>query len=286
MTRNSDPQAEPAAADRGVRELTEEEAERAAAQFRAAWQTQPPDAADDSSSADSQGHEVPNVEASAIVAAHPIVAIASEEAAPATGAQRPSSPLGRTMVGVPPPPSEARATAGESAAPRPPASAFNRTVVGIPVPAAGPGLAAEPPPPAERQRADAVQHAAPPLGGASPRPASFPPSAAEAHYVPEPQPGRISGRPNVISAWNLPVPSEGRRRTPSPALIVLVVASVALLILVATRFLGSDAEPTTESQPSRTEAVLDEDDDEDEARDGRRTPNARVQAAKPGSSGE
>jgi hypothetical protein len=86
----------------------------------------------------------------------------------------------------------------------------------------------------------------------------------------------------VISAWNVPVPSDNRRRKPSPALIVLVVASVTLLILVVTRFLGSDTEPTTESQPSRTEAVLAE----DEARSEGRAPNTSVQAAKPGSSGE
>jgi hypothetical protein len=87
----------------------------------------------------------------------------------------------------------------------------------------------------------------------------------------------------VISAWDLGDRPEKSRRKPSPALIVLVVASLALLILVATRFLGSDTESTTTTgAPSRTEAVLAG----DEAAEKTRTPTTRVQSAKPRSSVE
>src|SRR5688572_13483033 len=146
MTRNSDPQPEPAAVDRDVRELTEDEAERAAAQFRAAWQTQAPEPAAGGAAALLQDHQAPNAEASGGVAAHPIVAIAAPASEAAAEARPSSSPLGRTMVGVPPPPSAAHPAAPESAAPGPPAAAaFNRTVVGIPAPALGAGLNVEKP---------------------------------------------------------------------------------------------------------------------------------------------
>lgn len=293
MTRNSDPQAEAETTDPAVREPTEEEAERAAAQFRASWQTQqhvptPPVTVD---AAEPEAAPAP---AWTDIAAHPILAIAPTEGA----AARPEAPsaaplLGRTMVGVPPP-AETSTRAPEPAAPPPPAAHFNRTVVGLALPApvigqeAGSPLAraaaaGEAVPGASGRPASAIQHATQRLGSAPPGAGSFP-AAADAHYVPEPQPNRISVRPNVISAWDIPAANGRSRRTPSPALIVLVVASVALLILVATRFLGSDPDPTTEEgQPSRTEAVLAEDEAADSTR---RTPTRRVQAAKPGSSAE
>lgn len=287
MTRNSDPQAEPAGAEGTVREPTEEEAERAAAQFRAAWQTQhlvpsaPAAAADTSSPPVPPKAEAPAGE----IAAHPILPIA-----PPGGARAPAEPAGaallnRTMVGVPPPPTDSRPPVAPDAAPRPEPAHFNRTVVGLPLPGppASPELGSAAPAssaPAAPGAAASVWPPAAPSG--VPRAAgSFPPAAQPA-FIPEAQPERISVRPNVISAWDLPEPQARTRRAPSPALIVLVVASVALLFLVATRFLGSDSEETTEGQPSRTEAVLAE----DEAAPNTLAPNTSVRAARPGSSSD
>jgi hypothetical protein len=170
------------------------------------------------------------------------------------------------MVGVPPPASELVAAALEPAAPQAPARGLNRTMIGLATPAPAAGAWQNPPAPAP---------------GTPRRAGSFPPPAADAGFDPEPRPERISVRPQVISAWDLGDRPEKSRRKASPALIVLVVASLALLILVATRFLGSDSESTTTGAPSRTEAVLAE----DEAAEKTRTPNTRVQSAKPGRSG-
>ncbi|HEY6558222.1 MAG TPA: hypothetical protein VI072_13150 [Polyangiaceae bacterium] len=304
MTQESDLQAPPAARDRAAQEPTDDEAERAAAQFRAAWQTQiPPPSAPASPEVSASDGVSSLVETTGDVAAHPIVAIAPEEGSPPAPAVHSASLLGRTMVGVPPPASELVAAALEPAAPQAPARGLNRTMIGLamPAPAAGPEPGGAPhaaphsagpappsvaPPPhaptARHPLAGAWQNPPAPAPSTPRRAASFPPPAADAGFDPEPRPGRISVRPHVISAWDLGDRPEKSRRKASPALIVLVVASLALLILVATRFLGSDSESTTTGAPSRTEAVLAE----DEAAETTRTPNTRVQSAKPGSSVE
>lgn len=299
MTRKSDLQASPAAPDR-VQEPTDDEAERAAAQYRAAWQTQiPPPAAPASSEASPHPIAPPVVETTSDVAAHPILAIAPNEGSPPRPEVHSASLLGRTMVGVPPPPSELTAAALEPPAPQGPGG-LNRTVIGLamPAPAAGPEPVGAPrtaprspaaapsaapaphPPTARHPLAGAWQNPPGVAPSTPPRAGSFPPATADPSFDPEPRPGRISVRPQVISAWDLGDRPGKARRKPSPALIVLVVASLALLILVATRFLGSDSESTTTGPPSRTEAVLAE----EEAAEKTLTPSTRVQSAKPGSS--
>ncbi|HMJ10580.1 MAG TPA: hypothetical protein VK524_04190, partial [Polyangiaceae bacterium] len=93
MTEESDPRATHAAPSDSVTEPSEEEAERAAAQFRAAWQTQPvpafrspaPPAAQEPASAAAASALPPEAASQngpgPEISAHPIVQIAGDPAA-------------------------------------------------------------------------------------------------------------------------------------------------------------------------------------------------------------
>ncbi|HMJ10666.1 MAG TPA: hypothetical protein VK524_04620, partial [Polyangiaceae bacterium] len=121
-------------------------------------------------------------------------------------------------------------------------------------------------------------------GGTAPGiPRSFPPPAApfERPVQAEPRQERISVRPNVISSWDLSAPARGTRRTPSPALIVLLIASLALLLFAGTRLLRSGSPDAESATPRRTESVLVE-DEAMEHKPG--VPS--VHGAKPGSSAD